>query len=169
MRIASGLLLLTVLLFGCAGAGEEHQAFQLYLVRHAEKQADVGQDPHLTNAGHQRARKLANYLQDKSISGIWSSDYFRTRETALPLAESLGIHLTIYDPHDLEALAKKLLKAGNNAYVVGHSNTTPELARLLCECDVEDMDESEHGRLIIISVAGRNRQITTLQQDELSK
>jgi phosphohistidine phosphatase SixA len=169
MRVAALCLLLSCLLPGWAGAGGDNHVFQLYLVRHAEKQADAGRDPHLTEAGWQRAHKLAHYLQEKSVTDIWSSDYFRTRETALPLSESLGLEMIIYDPSDLGSLADELLAAANNAIVVGHSNTTPELARLLCDCDVDGMDESEYGRLIIVSFDGEDVQLETLQQENIFK
>jgi len=164
MRAGALVALMSCFMFGCAASGTKNQAFELYLVRHAEKQADEGHDPHLTNNGYQRALKLADWLQDKSITDIWSSDYFRTRETAQPFADSVGSQLKIYDPRKLEQLATRLLQANHNALVVGHSNTTPELARILCQCDIEDMEESEYDRLIVVDVDGDDIKITNLQQ-----
>ena len=165
MRTAALIVLISFFVLGCAAGGVKSQDFQLYLVRHAEKQADAGPDPHLTTSGHQRASKLADWLQDKSITDIWSSDYFRTRETAQPLADAVGKQLKIYDPHELEVLASNLLEASHNALVVGHSNTTPELARILCQCDIEVMDESEYDRLIVVDVDDGEVKVTTLRQD----
>lgn len=164
MRAGALLALLSGLMLGCTAVDKKDQVFQLYLVRHAEKQADAGGDPHLTVAGHQRARKLAGWLQDKSITDIWSSDYIRTRETARPFADSIGKKLKIYDPRELESLADQLLKVRHNALVVGHSNTTPELARLLCQCDIEDMDDAEYDRLIVVGVDGGDVKVTNLKQ-----
>lgn len=164
MRTGALILLLSCFIVGCATAEKKEQAFQLYLVRHAEKQADAGRDPHLTSRGHQRAQKLAEWLRDKNVTDIWSSDYLRTRETARPFADTVGMQLNIYDPRELELLGEKLLEAHNNAFVVGHSNTTPKLARILCKCNIEDMDESEHDRLIVVNVDGEDVQVTTLRQ-----
>lgn len=164
MRTAICAVLLSCLMLGCAANGEKDRGFKLYLVRHAEKEADAGRDPHLTPAGYQRAGMLAARLQDSAITDIWSSDYYRTRETARPLADVLGKKLKIYDPRNLETLANTLLEARHNALVVGHSNTTPDLARILCKCDIEDMDESEHDRLIVLDVDGGEIRVTTLRQ-----
>ncbi len=164
MRSGALIVIVSCLMLGCATGGAKSQAFQLYLVRHAEKQADAGNDPHLTGNGHQRARHLAEWLQDKSITDIWSSDYFRTRETAQPLADAIAKQLNIYDPRKLQPLANKLLEAKHNALVVGHSNTTPDLARILCQCEIEDMDESEHDRLIVVTVDAGDVTVKTLKQ-----
>ena len=167
MRNQVILLLVIFCLSGCAFAVESHDSFTLYLVRHAEKQSDGTRDPALTEAGIQRATQLAAWLTDKGITDIHSSDYKRTRGTAQPLATMLEIELNIYDPSDLPALATQLKSTQHNAYVVGHSNTTPGLARLLCNCEIADMDESEYDRLIEISIDGDTANARILKQGDL--
>ena len=169
MRLRILLILFACCLSGNTVATDNDSAFTLYLVRHAEKQADGSRDPALTEAGQHRAQKLAGWLQDKEISDIWSSDYKRTRDTAKALTKALGTDLTIYDPGRLTDLAEQLRNNSRNAYIVGHSNTTPELARLLCKCPIAEMDESEYDRLIVVSVNGNKTHIRTLQQNHLPK
>ena len=164
MHLRILLILLTVFMAEVGFAADKDDTFTLYLVRHAEKQSDGTSDPDLTMAGTDRAQKLASWLQDKDIADVWSSDYKRTRGTAAPLLKELGFDLIIYDPGKLPALAEQLLGNSNNAFVVGHSNTTPDLARLLCKCAIADMDESEYDRLIVISVAGEEVKVETLRQ-----
>ena len=167
MRRFIPLIALTCLLMGTASfAGSDE--FKLYLVRHAEKQADGSRDPALTKEGKQRAEQLATWLTDKDIENIWSSDYQRTRDTAQPLATQLGVEPRIYDPGNQPVLVGHLLARKDNALVVGHSNTIPELARMLCECEIADMDESEYDRLIVISVDGAQINVETLNQTELN-
>jgi broad specificity phosphatase PhoE len=159
-----------ILTFCCVAGAAAHSGddgFSLYLVRHAEKQADGSQDPALTPAGKRRSELLAGWLADKEILKVWSSDYKRTRDTAIPLLNDSGLELAIYDPRDQDAFATTLLREQQNAVIVGHSNTVPELARLLCHCDVDEMAESEYGRLLVISVAHGEISIQTLQQDQL--
>lgn len=117
------------------------------LLRHAEKETGV-EDPGLTRAGHARADFIADWWGDprREIEAVWSSDYRRTRETAEPLAEQLGVQIRIYDAGDLPALAARLREEDVNAVVIGHSNTTPQLAALLCDCEVPPMDESDYER-----------------------
>ena len=167
MRLQISLFLLAFCIIGGATATDRENNYTLYLVRHAEKQANGSHDPFLTEAGKHRSVTLANWLQDRNIKDIWSSDYNRTRDTAKPLLSRLGFELNIYNPRDLAILAGNLLDKQHNALIVGHSNTTPELARLLCHCDIEDMDESEYDRLIMISVADGETQVKTLQQQQL--
>ena len=165
------LRLLLLLLLGCCvghiNTSKAGDSYEIYLVRHAEKQTVGGKDPGLTDAGILRAEQLATWFRDKDIREIWSSDYRRSRDTAQPLLLRLGQELTLYDPRDLPALAKNLLDRRNNALVVGHSNTTPELARLLCGCVISDMDDSEYDRLIVIVVTDGGKRVETLIQDTL--
>ena len=168
MRIRILLILLLCCLSGTSFASDS-ASFSLYLVRHAEKDTDGGRDPALTKAGQQRAILLAAWLKGKDITDIWSSGYRRTIDTAQPLAPELGLLLNIYDPRDQEDLVGRLLARQDNTLVVGHSNTIPELARLLCECAIADMEEMEYDRLIVISIDGKEVQVRTLNQGELFK
>ncbi|GLP97100.1 SixA phosphatase family protein [Paraferrimonas sedimenticola] len=125
-------------------------AADIYLVRHAEKQLDV-KDPELTAQGQQRALALAELLRQKPVERIMSSDYRRTRQTAAPLAEQLGQTVEIYNAKDLQALANTLRERAVTTVVVGHSNTTPELALLLGAPDFGEIEEkSEYDRLYVI-------------------
>ena len=152
---------------GQAAATDSNKTYTLYLVRHAEKQLNSGDDPDLNKVGILRSHQLADWFQDKDIKDIWSSDHKRTRDTAKPLVTSLGFDLNIYDPGDQSALVEILTSRKNTALIVGHSNTIPDLARLLCDCSIADMDDSEYERLIVISFIDSKIQTRTLQQDDL--
>jgi len=164
MRVRVLIILLLAVVIGSACKPQPDDNYTLYLVRHAEKQADKGEDPGLTGAGNDRSKQLAKWLQDKGISKIWSSDYERTRDTAGPLVSILGLKLNLYDPSDLPSLANELLEDRNNALIVGHSNTTPDLTRLLCQCDISDMDESEYDLLFVVSISGDETNVEILRQ-----
>jgi broad specificity phosphatase PhoE len=127
------------------------RSFSLYLVRHAEKQAD-SDDPGLTIEGRARAEFFARWMQDKNIRAIWSSDYRRTLETARPAADRLQLEVGLYDPRNQQALADQLLESGVNALVVGHSNTVPELATLLCGCHIDAMEHTDYDRAFVVHV-----------------
>lgn len=166
MRRKIPLFILACLL-ACPVSFAGDDEFELYLVRHAEKEADGSRDPALTEAGQQRAVRLAAWLKNRNITRVWSSGYKRTVDTAQPLTSDLGLILSIYDPRNQSWLAEHLMERQDNALVVGHSNTIPELARLLCECEIADMDETEYDRLIVITVGGDGVQAETLDQGEL--
>jgi hypothetical protein len=126
-----------------ATAATAHQhAFSLVLVRHAEKAAESA-DPPLSAAGRERALRLADRLEAMGIEAVWSSDYRRTRATAIPLASRLGLEVRAYDPRALAA---------------------PDLAALLCGCAVEPMGHDDYDRLLIIQVEGSARRLLERRQ-----
>ena len=104
----------------------------LILVRHAEK-VDSSEDPDLSPAGLARAALLADVLEERGIllTGIHATDYIRTRDTAAPSAEAAGLPVQLYDPSDLEGFAGVAQALSGIHLIVGHSNTTPQLAELL--------------------------------------
>jgi len=150
-----------------AESEETHSKYTLYLIRHAEKELDGSRDPVLTEVGKNRAKQLAKWFQSKGLLDIWSSDYHRTRDTVKPILAKTGIQLRIYDPGDQAALIKQLQDRQQTALIVGHSNTIPELARLLCNCNIADMEETEHNRLIVISVVDDAVMVRTMKQNLL--
>lgn len=131
----------------------------IYLVRHAEKVTDGGamivddpRDPPLTAEGEARAEALADTLEDAGITQIWSSDYTRTRDTAAPFAERLGLEVQLYDPSALEPFAGRLLvQRGETVLVVGHSNTTPDLVEFLGgDGGTPILEATEYDRLYVV-------------------
>lgn len=124
----------------------------IFLVRHAEKQT-AGDDPALTGAGLQRANELARLLSKSGVVAVYSTDFARTRDTAAPLAEQLGLQVTLYDWDQMDALAAELKTPGRRSLVVGHSDTTPELVRLLGGEPGAAIDESgEYDRLYVVRI-----------------
>ncbi|WP_111669267.1 SixA phosphatase family protein [Algoriphagus litoralis] len=121
------LLLLFSLIFILGSCTSPNQPKTIYIVRHAEKQL-VGNDPELSYAGGVRAIKLAQILEGKEIKHIYSTDFVRTRNTALPTAEGAGVPIQIYDPSNPDALVEQLKTLEGNILVVGHSNTVSQLA-----------------------------------------
>ena len=135
-------------------ASKEHQ---IYLVRHAEKADDGTKDPALTEIGSERAVRLANYLNDKGITSIYSTNYERTRSTVAPLAQELGLEIIIYDPRDV-TFAQKIQKQmhNENILIVGHSNSTPTLTNaIIDEEKYIKLDETQYEELFIIRVQGK--------------
>ncbi|MDH5433097.1 MAG: histidine phosphatase family protein [Gammaproteobacteria bacterium] len=124
----------------------------IYLVRHAEKVQDGTKDPTLSEQGVARSKKLAELLKDKNIRVIYSTDFKRTRLTAKPLADRLGIEIKLYDYKKLSELANTLKNSKQNILVVGHSNTTPELVELISGKVVEPIKEIEYSKLFTIKL-----------------
>ena len=163
---ARSLHIVVILIFIFSGFSNEATAqgsektFTLYLVRHAEKElsADDPKDPPLTECGEQRAESLAAFLASVDLDAVYSTDYLRTRSTAQPVARDKKLEIQIYDPKGMEEFARLLIDRQEDALVVGHSNSTPNLAGLLLGRELESIDESIYDRIYqIVFFAGHGR------------
>lgn len=123
----------------------------VYLVRHAEK-ADDSRDPALSPTGVVRAERLARMLADAGITHVWSTDFQRTRETAGPIAAQLALTLQIYDGAKLAELVERLRTTPGRHLVVGHSNTTPVVVRLLGADPGTPIADAEYDRLYVVTL-----------------
>ena len=124
----------------------------IFLVRHAEK-TDESKDPELSEAGMNRSRELAQLLKDAGILHIHSTDFIRSRDTAEPLADLLGLEVELYDWDDPAAFAQSLKNQGQRHLVVGHSNTTTKLVELLGGDPGTEIEHSgEYDRLYILTI-----------------
>jgi broad specificity phosphatase PhoE len=129
------------------------------LVRHAEKGTDDPKDPELSEAGKQRAQRLAQVLKQTRVDAIYSTPYKRTRNTVAPLAEAKGLSIVTYDPSKLEEVDQLLQKfAGGTIVVVGHSNTVPGIANYLTgKNEFQNFDESDYDNLLLITLVERGK------------
>lgn len=103
------------------------------LLRHAEKE-NYGTDPNLTQAGLLRAEELKRILSSVDIDNIYTTPFNRTRQTASPLALNKGIAITEYSPYESASVfINKILSQnkGRVVVIVGHSNTIPEMLKVL--------------------------------------
>ncbi|MEX2472830.1 MAG: phosphoglycerate mutase family protein [Gemmatimonadota bacterium] len=124
----------------------------VYLVRHAERAEDGTDDPPLSTAGEARARLVADMLRDAGVERVHTTDYKRTRATAAPLSERLGLPLETYEGGDLTGLAERIRAEGGRHLVVGHSNTTPEAVAALAGEPGRPIDEMEYDRLYVVTL-----------------
>ena len=153
------LLFLTLLLPPCLASDN----FTLYLVRHAEKQPE-GKNPKLTQCGQLRAKQLATLLSKADIQSVYSTSYQRTMSTAAPLSKARNVAIKHYDPRQLEQFSLHLKQRKENALIVGHSNTTPELTTLLSAQEVDSMNEKQYQNLYQIIFVDNNIELITLTQ-----
>ena len=135
--IRTGVAALLSLMLGNAVQAQEHMVF---LLRHAEKASEPPADPPLSAAGEQRASILAIRLANANPAAIFTSQYQRTQLTAKPLAEAVGIGITVVPIDKANAgeypqqLRERVcaMPANSNTVIIGHSNTIPAVAALGC-------------------------------------
>jgi broad specificity phosphatase PhoE len=156
--LAAILVIGTTPLASATAESEPGPSTTVFLVRHAEAlyppPADAPRNPPLNRLGRARAAQLANVLGDTGLTGILSTDLNRTLATADPLAARLGLEIERYDHRALAALADRLRATPGRFLVSGHSNTTPQLVRLLGGDPGEPIDEkTEFDRLYVVTLA----------------
>jgi broad specificity phosphatase PhoE len=125
------------------------------IVRHAEKAADGGTDPDLSAAGRARADALARILKDSGITGIFTSEFKRTQETAAPTATSAHLTPTVVAAKDTAALVAKLHQLNGNALVVGHGDTIPNLIKALGINAAVIIPDSDYSELFIVTLGDK--------------
>ncbi len=130
----------------------------VFLVRHAEKVRGpaAGDDPALTEAGLHRSRALAQTLSQAGIDAIYTTQWRRTVETGAKLAEALNLEPKVIrtDSDFIEKMRELLLEEkARRIVVVGHSDTTPALARALGADQAPDIADDDFDDLYQIVVS----------------
>ena len=151
-KISLSLIFSILLLSMSAGdliAQKNPEFFTIYLIRHSEKEifSENQIDPDLTECGIKRSEYLSSFFEDTDIENVYSTNYLRTINTAIPLSLSKKTEIQHYDSNDLKLLSEILISSKQNSLVVGHSNTTPVLAGLLTDQFMQPFDESVYDRI----------------------
>jgi broad specificity phosphatase PhoE len=146
-------LALFLLLFVSASIGSAQPV--VVIVRHAEKATNGGTDPDLSSAGRTRADALARILKDSGITGIFTSEFKRTQETAAPTAISAHVTPTVVAAKDTAALVAKLHQLNGNALVVGHGDTIPNLVKALGINVPVNISDADYSELFIVTLGDK--------------
>jgi phosphohistidine phosphatase SixA len=150
---------LPVLLAAWSFALAAQPAKTVILVRHAERAGGMSAAVGISKAGRCRAEALARMLADANVKRIYISEVARTGQTAEPLASKLHIRPEVVPAKDIEGLVAKL-RAGapdDVVLVVGHSDTVPEIVKLLGGGSVPPIGDSEYDRLFVETLTPPNR------------
>ena len=125
------------------------------LVRHAERATEPAGDPALTPAGEQRAQALAQALTGLRVNAILTTQYRRTRDTAAPLAEALGIQTQVVDAKagHVQAVADAVRAQNGVVLVVGHSNTVTAVLAALGGPKLADLCETSFHHAFVLQPA----------------
>ena len=165
------LILITLLI--CAApalAQDDFKPKTVFLIRHAEKEDEPRQDPPLKKEGVTRSQELARLLSNSGIKAIYTSQFARTKQTAEPLAAKLGLTVAsislksspanprqIAEESTAEVVNKILEGPGENVLVVGHSNSIPDVIKMLGGDVVPTIDERKFDDLFIVTVYAKGK------------
>ncbi len=135
-------------------------------------------NPPLTMAGQARAQALVNVAGDAGVAAIYATEWCRTAQTAHPLAEHLGLSINVQQNMILDdalaecdppinvlvnGLAAEIDTAaelvdlvltqhrGGVVFIVGHSNTVPQIVEELGATPIAPIDEDEYDNLFIVT------------------
>jgi broad specificity phosphatase PhoE len=143
-----GAVLAAAVLFTVPPPAGAQQA--VVAVRHAEK-VDESKDPPLSPAGKKRALALARHLRTARVKAIYVTQYQRTALTAAPLAVATGLAPIVVPADVRQQLVDRIRRdhANDVVLVVGHSNTVPDVLRLLGHRDPVTIADTEHDNLFV--------------------
>jgi len=153
-----------------AVAQDDFKPITVFLIRHAERQDEPRQDPPLTDAGVARSQALARLLSNAGVKAIFTSQFTRTKQTGEPLATKLGLTVTpftlklnpsnprqIAEESTAEVTNKILERSGQSVLVVGHSNSIPDVIKMLGGDIVPTIDERKFDDLFIVTVYAKGK------------
>src|ERR1051325_8830375 len=125
------------------------------LVRHAEKIIDPNNnDVDLNEAGQARAQEIARVFGDAGINAIYATQYKRTQETVKPLADKIGVPVTIVNSKNTSDLVAQIRAqhSGQTIFIAGHNNSVPEIIAALGGPQYPTIPESEYDNLFVVTV-----------------
>lgn len=125
-----------------------------YLVRHAEKDTLIKDNPPLTEAGLLRATKLADILKGTRVDAIYTTMTLRTMYTADSIADIKAMNLIPYDNKSLKDVINNVKSNDelNRILMVGHQNTIPAITNTLAEKEVFNsiFADDDYGNFVIV-------------------
>jgi phosphohistidine phosphatase SixA len=155
---------------GQASPQDEFKATTVFLIRHAEKGDAPPEDPQLNDAGKARSQELVRMLSGAGIKAIYTSQFMRAKQTGEPLAKQLGlsvspIALRMSQSNPRQVSEQSLAEITNKIYerpgdavlVIGHSNTVPEVIRMLGGDVVPTIDEKKFDDLFVVTVYAKGK------------
>ena len=153
------VVIYSAIALGLAWFFELQATTTVIFVRHAEKAMTPADDPGLSEAGQRRAAELARQLLDADViagvDAIYATPYRRTEETAMVVAEALGLAITSYDEANTETIMDRIVKdhKGEIILVVGHSNTVPAMIGFMgASKKVPAIDAGDYDNIYIVSI-----------------
>ena len=125
-----------------------------YLIRHAEKDTSIKDEPPLTEEGLKRATKVADIMRGTRVDAIYSTLTLRAMFTVDSLADIKAMSILPYENKGLKEILEKVKTSDehNRIFMVGHSNTIPSITNTLAGKDVftKTFDESDYGNFVIV-------------------
>lgn len=159
-KIKKGLLIVCLFVcFGCKTSSEEKTDITTYyFLRHAEKDKSdpSNKNPELSKKGLKRVENWKKHFKNIHFDAVYSTNYYRTKQTAQPIADANTLEITFYQPNTIEYDAFLSNTKKQTVLIVGHSNTTPNFVnKIIGEKKYNPIDETVNNKLFIITIKGK--------------
>lgn len=141
-------------------AAEQEAYTRIIIFRHAPKIENPSplEDLGLNEEGLRRAEGLTELGSHYKISGIYSTNFKRTIDTVLPLANKADVKVdTKIGPVDFQGYLNDILANHKNktVVVVGHSNTVPGLVNhMVPDANLENLEHDAYDDIFIVKYYG---------------
>lgn len=125
------------------------------VIRHAEKIIDPNNpDVDLSPAGQARAQEIVRVFDGAGINAIYATQYKRTQQTVKPLADKLGLPVTIINSKNTSDLIAQIRAehSGQTVFIAGHNNTVPEIIAALGGPQYPTIPETEYDNVYVVTV-----------------
>ena len=135
-----------------------------YIVRHADRD---GSHDALNSTGYKRAQQLSQLMQHLRISEIYATETSRAQSTAKPTADLLELTIQPYaklTPEWFDNL--KSNHVGEAVLIVGHSNTSSQIAEGLGGQGDFAIEENEFDSLFVVTIDADGTKAVRLQYGE---
>jgi hypothetical protein len=160
MRMKHVITWLVILVFligigGCIGArvhSKPGTTTTVILIRHADRDEEY----HLTDKGRARAEALVDAVGDMGITAIYSPDLERNIDTVKPLANHLGIEITLKPKTSMpkaHAIASEMVTKHAGSTVLWVGNVSGNLQAIYYRLGGKGRGPLEYGDLYILTVA----------------
>jgi broad specificity phosphatase PhoE len=138
------------------------------LVRHAELPTGSAMaEPKrqsLTQAGFERAQRLAEVLKDANVGAVYVTDYVRTQETGEPTALQAKTKVVIVPKGEPQPFIERLRKehANDVVLVVGHTDTIPGILKAYGAGDYK-IESEDYGNIFVVVPSGQSAVLVRLR------
>jgi hypothetical protein len=170
MRQVLTILLLGTLLFGgfsCV-AGNVKSAPEttttIILIRHAEKRQQVHDGSYLLPEGQARARALVDVGTTMGITAIYSPKLGRNLETVQPLADELGLEITVKEGLNMfgvDEVADEILSTHPGGVVLFVGNVSGNLMAMHAYLGGKGKGPVNYGDMAIFKISDQGTESVT--------
>ena len=130
---------------------------QIFFLRHAEKEYDGTDDPHLSEEGIEHAKYWNKFFKHIHFDAIYTTKFHRNLETANILAKKPTDIIRVYSALSFD-ISKHLPKfSGQTILIVAHSNTIPGMINsVIGKNKYEPMSLEDYQSIFKVSIDTNN-------------